>query len=321
VVSLLAAAVVVVVALAGPPRAAAHEDHSTATGRAEGAPSPTERELAALADNETAAIGGASLAADDGSLPGAEAETRRPVADECPVMSDSIRRLYLGFLEREPTVAELERNIDLYRAGEASLDDLASALANSGAFRTRYGPLSDAAYVQRVYANTLDREPSQADARHWEITLGNGYPRGAVMLAFTESAEFVRRTGTSRPLSGYLAWYPRGVHWYCGVGPRNDLPIRELIGEFVYADYLFSNRGSGDVAIAITTILDGRTVVEMVDATVPPGFTDFRWDGVFAGNDHYGEAIDVQADDDTSWVVVFYPERIGDQRLGWHLPR
>lgn len=273
----------------------------------------------AASDDGMVLEGGIGLSAER-PVAGATASTRTVVPGECPVMTDSIRRLYLAFLEREPTADELAREIDQYRSGEADLEALADALATSGRFRTAYGPLGDEAYVRLVYANTIDTGPTEAELRHWTTNLDNGYPRGSVMLAFTESAEFVRLTDTTRPLSGYLTWYPRGTHWYCGAGPADDLPVRPLTGDAVYADYLFTNPGDQDAVTGLTTVLDGRQRVVMGLAEVPGGFTDYRWDGLFVGAENYGDAIDVIAPDDVGWVVVFSPSSIGRQRLGWHVP-
>ena len=84
---------------------------------------------------------------------------------------------------------------------------------------------------------------------------------------------------------------------------------------------MFTNRGDDAAATGLTTVLDGRPRVAMSGSTLPAGFTDFRWDGLFDGADNYGEALDVRANDQTSWVVAFYPYPIGRQRLGWNLPR
>lgn len=332
--AIAATAVLATLALAGPlPRASAHDEASatteapTTTEALPGRLTLSERQLEAMAENETGSISGGPVMADEappadeGPLAGAVAETRDRPDNECPVMTDSIRRLYLGFLGREPTVAELQRDTDRYQAGEANLEELAFVLANSGLFRTGAGgPLDNAGFVELVYANTLDREPSDDDTDFWVAALADGYPRGNVMLAFTESAEFVRRTGTARPLSGFLAWYPRGVQWYCGVGARNDLAINELVGQLLYADHYFTNHGATDTPIGLSTLRDGRKVVDVLDASLPAGFSDFRWDGQFSGAEHYGDAIDIEASRQTSWVVVFYPSRIGRQRLGWHTP-
>ncbi len=330
---LLAAATAVAVALAfgGPaPSASADDDTAdatTASDREPGAGSagddPTDGAAASegTADFETASLRGGNGSSGEGPVAGATAATRPIVGGECPVMTDSIRRLYRAYLEREPTARELERDIEQYRSGRANLEALSSALADGGLFRTRYGPLADEAFVRQIYRNTVDREPGEGDLDHWLTILDDGYQRGALVLALVESAEFIRRTGTSRPLSGYLNWYPEGVHWYCGIGPRDDLPIRPLVDGDLYADYMFSNVGSTGTDTGLTTVLDGLARVEMNDGSLPAGFTDFRWDGRFGGADDYGEAIDVAGGDDTSWVVVFYPRSIGDQRLGWQLAR
>lgn len=274
-----------------------------------------------LADHETAAIGGGIGLTADRTVAGAEAETRPEVEGACPVMTDSIRRLYLGFLEREPGALEFEGDIDRYAGGEANLEDLAAVLATGNAFRDRYGPLADEGYVRQAYANTLQRPPDEDELDHWLAALDGGYPRGSVMLALTESAEFTRRTGTARPLSGYLNWYPRGVHWYCGSGSRSNLPIRPLAGDHLYADYMFTNRGDEQATVTLATTAAGRPVVQMTADTLPSGFTEFRWDGLFQGADRYGDAIDLEVSPRTSWVVAFYQHTIGRQRLGWNLPR
>lgn len=272
------------------------------------------------ADGDELAMRGTIRLTVDEPVAGATASTRPIAAGECPVMTDSIRRLYLGFLDREPTADELTAEIDRYRTGEANLEDIADALAASGRFRTEYGPLSDDQYTERVYLNTVGIGPNDVEQRHWAMNLDNGYPRGSVMLAFTESADFVDRTATSRPLSGYLSWYPRGTHWYCGAGPVDDLAVLPLTDGAVYADHLFINPGDRDTVTSLSTVLDGRQRVPMMTSTLPAGFTDYRWDGLFVGADHYGDAIDVTASDDTGWVVVFYPRSVGEQRLGWHVP-
>ncbi len=297
------------------PEASAHDDEDL-----EPTPASTISE-SALADNEMGTLRGVVGVTNERPVAGATAATRPVVEGECPVMTDSIRRLYLAFLEREPNSSEFERDIARYASGQANLEDLAGALASGGLFRTRYGPLGDEAFVGRAYENTFGREPTSTVRDHWTAILDDGYSRGAVMLALSESAEFVRRTDTSRPLSGYLNWYPEGVHWYCGVGPADDLAIRPLVEGDLYADYMFSNQGDQGTATGLTTVLDGRARVPMSSGTLPGGFSDYRWDGRFDGADNYGEAIDVIANRRTSWVVVFYPRTIGQQRLGWQLLR
>jgi hypothetical protein len=244
-----------------------------------------------------------------------------PESTTCPVMTDSVRRLYLAFFNREPTGTEFVLDTTRYRDGEMNLEQLASRLAGSEEFAVRYGLLTDERYVELVYRNVLRRQPTDEDRAFWTTNLASGYDRGPVMLAFSESEEFVRRTGTSVPLSGYLRWYPDGTHWYCGIGSRDDLPIKPLVDPTLSADYLFANGGSQAARTGLQTVLGGVAHVRINDGSLPAGYTNYTWGGTFTGDGDYGDAIDVLAGDNTSWVVVFYQGSIGDQRLGWQIDR
>ena len=60
----------------------------------------------------------------------------------------------------------------------------------------------DAAFVDLVYRNVLARPPDPAGRAHWAGGLDSGrLTRGGVMIGFSESAEFVRKTGTTPPPS------------------------------------------------------------------------------------------------------------------------
>jgi hypothetical protein len=237
----------------------------------------------------------------------------------CPVMTDSIDRLYLAFFNREPTATEFRLRVGDYRSGLASLQAIAGDLATSDEFRTRYGNVDDDRYVDLVYRNVLRRDPTTEDETFWSANLSAGYDRGLMMLAFSESEEFVRRTGTTTPLAGFLRWYPEGTHWYCGVGPRTGLDIKPLDDPTVYADFMFINSTDGQSPVGITTLLDGLPKVEVSRGSLPPGFSDYRWGGQFNGDGQYGSALSITAAARTSWIVAFYPSPIGDQRLGWQI--
>ena len=72
----------------------------------------------------------------------------------------------------------------------------AASFAASAEFRDRYGSLDDTAFVRLVYANVLGREPDGGGLAYWSGLLAAGVDRGTVMVGFSESAEFVRATGT-----------------------------------------------------------------------------------------------------------------------------
>ncbi|MEM9130710.1 MAG: DUF4214 domain-containing protein [Actinomycetota bacterium] len=104
-----------------------------------------------------------------------------------------IVRLYKAYFGRLPDTAGLDHWVDARLSG-MTLDDVSQALATSAEFRTRYGSLSDAAFVTQIYANVLGRSPDSAGLAHWTDTLGAGASRGAVMVGFSESSEFVGAT-------------------------------------------------------------------------------------------------------------------------------
>lgn len=244
---------------------------------------------------------------------------QRPESTSCPTMTDSVNRLYRAYFNRAPDGPEFRDATGRYRSGQASLESLASELVQSEEFRTRYGDLDDQRYVDLVYRNVLRRDPEPSDSDFWITSLGSGYDRGAMMLAFSESEEFVRRTDTATPLAGFLSWYPEGAHWYCGVGPQTDLNIRPLVEPTLFADFLFRNIGQAQSRIGIQTTLDGQPHLTISAGSLPPGFTDYKWGGLFSGDGNYGSGLNISAGRNTSWVVVFYPRSIGDQRLGWEL--
>lgn len=254
------------------------------------------------------------------SAPASGAEAVRPESS-CPELTDSIRRLYLAYFNREPDAASFVERVGEYQTGAADLPTISEELARSEEFRTRYGTLSDARFVELVYRNVLRRPPDDASRDYWVRSLATGYPRGRVMIAFSESEDFVRRTATTIPLAGFLRWYPSGAHWYCGVGPAPNLSIRPLTNEVLYADFMFHNGGHETSPIELHTAIDSDRHVTMTEGELLPGFTVYRWDGRFSGGDNYGTNIQVEAGANVGWTVVFYPRSIGSRRLGWQISR
>lgn len=116
----------------------------------------------------------------------------------------SVLRLYKAYFLRDPSQKEIDYWADRYASGRASLASISSFFAQSNEFKTRYGSLTDAQFVDLVYRNVLGRTPDAAGVQHWVRALGRGQSRGSVMIGFSESGEFQRRTGTVSP-SGWTA--------------------------------------------------------------------------------------------------------------------
>jgi hypothetical protein len=101
-----------------------------------------------------------------------------------------ITRLYSAFYLRIPDADGL-----LYWAGErrkgVSLITVANKFAQLQEFRTLYGQLSNAQFVDLVYENVLERPASTTDRNYWTAELNSGRrSRGQVMIGFSEAAEY-----------------------------------------------------------------------------------------------------------------------------------
>ena len=237
----------------------------------------------------------------------------------CPELTDSIRRLFVALHLREPDLNEAFHWTGQYMTGEANLAAIANQLIRSAEFDDQHGPLASSEFVQLMYRNTRNAPPSEQVLQHWTRALNTGYTRGEMTLVLTESEDFVRKTATVRPLSGYLRWYPPGTHWYCGHGTVEGLSIKPLTGRQVFADRLIRNEGDEPDQVVIVTLEDGLANAVMAQATLPPRVTDYSWMGVFTGDGFYGGALTIGAAPSTRWMVVFYPQPIGHSRLGWEI--
>lgn len=112
---------------------------------------------------------------------------------------DSVLRLYRAYFLRAPDSAGLAYWAEQYASGRRSLASISEFFARSDEFRARYGSLSDAEFVRLVYLNVLGRLPDSQGQSHWTGVLRRGSSRGLIMLGFSESAEFQRKTGTVPP--------------------------------------------------------------------------------------------------------------------------
>lgn len=105
-----------------------------------------------------------------------------------------IARLFLAFFGHEPDEETFEAFVDQYLSGARSLPSVANALAQSPGFVNRYGALSDRRFVELAYRNVFARTADAGGLTHWTRALASGTSRGDMMLAFSESSEFVTKT-------------------------------------------------------------------------------------------------------------------------------
>lgn len=114
-------------------------------------------------------------------------------------VSDSIVRLYCAMFDRTPTSFELEYWAGRYWNG-LPLVTIAEAFTHAEEFVARYGLVSDAGLVSLLYRDVLGREPGRGGVAAAMAKLESGaMHRGEIVVQFTESGEYVRRTGTVPP--------------------------------------------------------------------------------------------------------------------------
>jgi hypothetical protein len=78
---------------------------------------------------------------------------------------------------------------------------IANDFQRSTEFVARYGQLTDAAFVEQIYANVLCRLPDAVGRDYWISQLDGGLTRGELVLWFTEGQEYLARTGTGFALA------------------------------------------------------------------------------------------------------------------------
>ncbi len=75
-----------------------------------------------------------------------------------------------------------------------SLTQVAAGFVNAPEFRSTYGALNDAAFVNLLYQNVLHRQADQPGLASWTGALAQGQSRADVVIGFSESPEHIRLT-------------------------------------------------------------------------------------------------------------------------------
>lgn len=229
----------------------------------------------------------------------------------CPEMTDSIYRLYTAYFGRVPDQGGFEFWATEYSAGIWSLPRMSTFFSESDEFVRLYGRVSDAEFVEMIYASIFGRLPDPAGHAYWLGRMANeGLDRGTVMLNFSESPEYVDQLFTSTPLAGYFNWYPEGTEWSCGVGN-----IEAAIPDTpTYADFVIYNPNRGMLEVSYSQLVDGQWELATVDTIEPQYMSGFfavpYLDGSFGG-------IRMEANDEFVWTIVFSPLETPGTRSGW----
>lgn len=230
---------------------------------------------------------------------------------DCPQLTDSVYRLYWAYFLRDPESSGWSYWLATYRLRETDLETLSWSFSASEEFRIRYGALSNREFVELIYWNVLGRAPDPVGWTHWTTALDQGYGRGAVMLAFSESEEFVLKTETVAPMAGYLMWYTNPMTYTCG-----------------------TSNGTADLGLPFFDVMVVNTTSERTDALrlrldVTTGYYDsdqfqlgpnghaYLHNQDFSSEGPYQLTVFTSFDPDTSWAVVSYDHPHARWRPPW----
>lgn len=107
----------------------------------------------------------------------------------------SLIRMYDTAFGRNPDEAGLNFWIGSSEAG-MSMHDIAIAMATSTEAQAQFGGMSNAAYVQQLYLQGLERTGTAQESKAWIDALDSGLvSRGDVLLGFSDSAEMIALVG------------------------------------------------------------------------------------------------------------------------------
>ncbi len=108
-----------------------------------------------------------------------------------------IWRLYQTYFLRQPDRSGFNYWISTSAKG-TSLQSISNYFSQSTEFRKRYGSLNNDKFLALIYRNVLCRPQDKEGFAYWKGLLDSGeLTRGELMVLFSESEEYMRRTNTT----------------------------------------------------------------------------------------------------------------------------
>ena len=123
---------------------------------------------------------------------------------------EPVARLYRAYLLRDPDFSGLAYWVAKREAG-ATLGRISEQFARSSEFTRRYRNLTNRAFVERIYTDVLGRAGDPTGIDFWTRQLDTGRKnRGAVMVNFSESGEYVTKTAkVVQPVAAFFLMLDR----------------------------------------------------------------------------------------------------------------
>ena len=170
------------------------------------------------------------------------------------VVQGQATRLYSAYFLRAPDLGGLRYWVGRLQGG-ISLQSGSQFFSESSEFRNRYGTLNNGQFVDLVYQNVLGRGPDAGGRAHWVAALtSGGQSRGGVMIGFSESNEYVRKSMTTPPRPSRS--FSNGTHTGVAGTWRNASNA-----EGCYWERLSGFSGTLDDIIVNDFTNDGRSIV------------------------------------------------------------
>ena len=194
--------------------------------------------------------------------------------DGLPVRPEEgqVIRLYASALGRPAEAGGQQFWINRLIEGQ-TLASVAAFFVNSEEFEQRFEASDDGSFLEVVYQNVLGRPPDSNGRVYWLDRLAGGLSREHLVLHFSESPEFIEKTGTALPalvpfdsVVVPVTADDLGVSWRdgCPVGPQD---LRLLTVSYLGFD---GSVGSGELVVHHEVVEDVRGVFrQLYEARYP----------------------------------------------------
>lgn len=161
-------------------------------------------------------------------------------------------RLFRAYFGRLPDLGGLDYWVGKSRAG-TRLAAISSSFAASNEFKTKYGTLSNRAFVTRIYTDVLGRGADPSGTDYWTTKLDTKTKsRGEVMTGFSESSEYKNKTRALVDVVTVYAAMVRKIPTQAQLDTASSLPLVDLVTT-VMADPAYDKRFNTVAWPAITT--------------------------------------------------------------------
>jgi trimeric autotransporter adhesin len=135
-----------------------------------------------------------------------EATLSKDHATDKQIAGDIVRRLYDAALDRAATASEVSTQSQKILAGTRTEAELAADILALPEFASKYGTLSNTAFVTQIFQNAIGRAPSSAESSFWTSALNAGTVTRADLLdGIAQSSEHLAMMGSAASFIGGAA--------------------------------------------------------------------------------------------------------------------